>query len=72
MASLAMAAAAGLTERGLRELMPGGASRCRPCASAPRSPWGWACSTVASMLLGVREFELSRDLVLKRLGRLRS
>jgi putative peptidoglycan lipid II flippase len=72
MASLAMAAAAALTERGLRELMPGSAIPLQAVRVGAAIAVGLAVLAVASALLRVREFELSRDLVLKRLGRLRS
>ena len=71
MASLAMAAAAGLAERGLRELMPGTAVALQAARVLAAIAAGIGVLTLASMLLRVQEFELSRDLVLKRLGRLR-
>jgi putative peptidoglycan lipid II flippase len=72
MASLAMAAGAALTERGLRALMPGYALPLQAARLAASIGVGIGVLTVASVLLRVREFELSRDLVLKRLGRSRS
>jgi hypothetical protein len=67
-----MAAGAALTERGLRELMPGSAVPLQAVRVGVAIAVGLGVLAVASMLLRVREFELSRDLVLKRLGRLRS
>jgi hypothetical protein len=63
------AAAAGLTERGLRALVPGSAVLLQAARVAAAIGVGIGVLTLASMLLRVREFELSRDLVLKRLGR---
>jgi len=72
MASLAMAAAAALTERGLRALVPGTSFPLQAARVAASIGTGIGVLTLASVLLKVREFELSRDLVLKRLGRRRS
>jgi len=69
MASLAMAAAAALTERGLRAFVPGDALALQAARVVAAIGAGIGVLTLASVLLGVREFELSRDLLLKRLGR---
>jgi putative peptidoglycan lipid II flippase len=72
MASLAMAAAAALTERGLRLALPGAGVSLAAIRVGVAIAVAIGVLTVSSMLLHVREFELSRDLVLKRLGRSRS
>jgi putative peptidoglycan lipid II flippase len=72
MAALAMAAAAALTERGLRALVPGNALPLQAARVGASIGVGIGVLMLASVLLRVREFELSRDLVLKRLGRPRS
>ena len=69
MASLAMAAAAALTERGLRAFVPGDGLALQAARVVAAIGAGIGVLTLASVLLGVREFELSRDLLLKRFGR---
>jgi putative peptidoglycan lipid II flippase len=72
MASVAMAAAAALTERGLRAVLPGTAVPIAAVRVVASIVVALGVLTLSSMLLHVREFELSRDLVLKRLGRSRA
>jgi putative peptidoglycan lipid II flippase len=71
-ASLAMAAAAGLTERGLLALLPAGNLLLNAVRVAAAIAAGIGVLALAAALLRVREFELARDLVLRRLGRLRA
>lgn len=70
-ASLAMAGAAWLAERWLRDLLPGNAVQLQAIRVVGAIVVGLSVLAAAAAVLRLREFEASRDLVLGRLGRLR-
>jgi putative peptidoglycan lipid II flippase len=70
-AAAAMAAAAWFVERWLHGMMPGSATWVQIVRVGVAIAAGLAVLAWSSSLLRLREFEESRDLVLKKLGRLR-
>jgi len=70
-ASLGMAAAAWFVERWLHEAMPGADTWIKAVRVGLAIGVALGVLAVSATLLRLREFEESRDMVMKRLGRLK-